>query len=185
MCVCQQDRDQVTQFDLTQAGLIKAALRTGGPGTQRCFCCPAQGVFPPEGAGGGGVLLIRETQTIPWRGHILFQVLLLEIFFSVFYACFLQPLGPASPSSHAVWSRSALINPFSSVALINKPLFLSNSRPSRCFKLPLSFSLFSPFLFPIKKKKVFNTCFLFQFFLSHDFTQTLGLKVFLKLLHLW
>lgn len=79
--MCQQDWDQVTQFDLTQAGLIKAALRTGGPGTQRCFCCHAQGVFPPEGDGGGGVLLIRETQTIPWLSHNLFQVLLLEIFF--------------------------------------------------------------------------------------------------------
>lgn len=49
MSVCQQDQDQVTQSDLTQPGLIKAALRPGVLETQHCFCCPAQGVFPLEG----------------------------------------------------------------------------------------------------------------------------------------
>ncbi|CAB1459314.1 unnamed protein product [Pleuronectes platessa] len=48
------DQHRVTQSDLTQPGLIKAALRLGGPETQRSFCCPAQGVFPLEGERGAG-----------------------------------------------------------------------------------------------------------------------------------
>lgn len=48
VCVCQHDQDQMTQFDLTQPGLIKAAFRPGGPETQRHFCWSTEGVFPPE-----------------------------------------------------------------------------------------------------------------------------------------
>lgn len=94
--VCQQDQDQVTQSDLTQPGLIKAALRPGGLETQHCFCCPTQGVFPLEGEYGGvGVLLIREKETISWLGRTLFHSLLVEIkLFLYFYECFLQPHGP-------------------------------------------------------------------------------------------
>lgn len=99
VCVCQQDQDQVTQSDLTQPGLIKAALRPGGPETQHCFCCPTQGVFPLEGERGGrrrGVLLIREKETVPWLGHTLFHSLLVEIKpLLYFYVCFLQLLGPS------------------------------------------------------------------------------------------
>lgn len=54
VCVCQHDQDQMTQFDLTQPGLIKAAFRPGGPETQRHFCWSTEGVFPPEAEWGGG-----------------------------------------------------------------------------------------------------------------------------------
>lgn len=105
LCVpgCQQDQDQMTQSDLTYLGLIKAALRPGGPETQHCFCCPTQGVFPLEGErGGGGVLLIREKQTIPWLRCTLFHSLLVEIKpFLNFYVCVLQLFSHFSPSSHA------------------------------------------------------------------------------------
>lgn len=99
-CVCQQDPDQVTQSDLNQPGLIKAPLRPGGLETQHCFCCPIPKVYSPwreserEGRG-GGVLLIREKETIPWLRCTLFHSLLVEIKqFLYFYVCFLQPLDP-------------------------------------------------------------------------------------------
>lgn len=83
VCVCQQSRDQVTQFDPTQQDLIKAALRPGGSDAQRCFCCPTQGVFPSERKYGAGGLFSGGTETISWLGHTLF--LLLGIKFSVLW----------------------------------------------------------------------------------------------------
>ena len=70
--VCQQDQHQVTQSDLNQPGLIKAALRLGGPETQRSFCCPTQGVFPLEGergAGGGAFSLERKKPFLGSGAH--------------------------------------------------------------------------------------------------------------------
>lgn len=100
---------------------------------------------------GAGVLLIREKETIPWLGHTLFHSLLVEIkLFLYFYACFLQP----SPSSYAALPQPALslINPVSSMALINRTLFTSYTWPARCSKLPpMSFPFFpsvSLYLFP-------------------------------------
>lgn len=72
VCVCQQSRDQVTQFDPTQQGLIKAALRPGGSDAQRCFCCPTQGVFPSERKyGAGGVQRRDRNHFLAWA-HIIF-----------------------------------------------------------------------------------------------------------------
>lgn len=102
------------------------------------------------------MLLIREKETIPWLGRTLFHSLLVEIkLFLYFYACFLQPLAfffsSLPPSSHAALPQSvlSLINPVSSMALINRTLFTSYTWPARCLKLPPSLSLCIPLSFSI------------------------------------
>lgn len=130
--VCQQGPHQVTQSDLYQPGLIKAALRPRGLETQRCFCRPhSQGVFPPEGSvgargRGGEVLLIREKESIPWLRCTLFHSLLVEIKQFIFMYVFWN---------HAV-SISPLINPRRGMALINGTLFTSLTCSARCSTLP-------------------------------------------------
>lgn len=137
----------------------KSSIEAWRPGDTALLLLPYPRCIPPGGRARGreGVLLIREKETIPWLGRTLFHSLLVEIkLFLYFYICFLQPLGPFfSRSSHVAFPQPALslINPVSSMALINRTLFTSYTWPARCLKLPpmssasLSFPLFPSIFF--------------------------------------
>lgn len=149
----------MTQSDLNQPGLIKAALRPGGLETQHCFCCPIPKVYSPwrESEREGRVLLIKEKETIPWLRCTLFHSLLVEIKqFLYFYVCFLQPLGLFFLPPPSFGSILSLINPVSSMALINRTLVTSYTWSARCLKLPPMSLLFLSFpLFPSSFSIVF------------------------------
>lgn len=153
----------------------KSSIEAWRPGDTALLLLPCPRCIPPGrrvrgwgGVWGWGVLLIREKETIPWLGRTLFHSLLVEIKpLLYFYVCFLQPLGPFfffPPSSHAALPQSvlSLINPVSSIALINRTLFTSYTWPARCLKLPPRFfpSLFlSLYLFPSFFFLAFDTLF--------------------------
>ena len=73
-------------------------------------------------------------------------------------------LSPSSSfSSHAALPQSvlSLINPVSSMALINRTLFTSYTWPARCLKLPLMF-------FPSLSFPLFPSIFFHLFFSAFD-----------------